>query len=252
MKISFTLLGSRGFIGSSLLSQMKIDRAFNRDNLQDLDSLVHDHLIFCSAPAEKWKANLHPEEDLRNLEGLVDLLRGISIKKLVLISTVDVFNQPVLVNELSVPDASSPNFYGMHRLYLEDKLRSIFPDHLVVRLPGLVGKGLRKNALFDLKMANNVHQLNPDSIFQFYPMKNLSKDISIALKAELDTIHLSAEPIKLGTISQQVFQHALQPTEKEPVIYDFRTVKAELWESDMPYQYSALDSLKAIREFAEG
>ena len=250
MKTSFSLLGSRGFVGSTLLGQTEIKQAFHRENLQEINLSSHDHFVFCAAPAEKWKANLDPERDLANLQSLVETVKATRVRKLILISTVDVFNDPVQVDELSIADASRPNFYGANRLYLENELRSLFPNNLVVRLPGLVGTGLKKNAIYDLKMGTNITMLNPRSIFQFYPMKNLFNDIEVALKAGCETIHLTAEPVSLGTIAQEVFGTSLQPIEQEPATYDFRTINSRLWGRQDPYQYSALESLEAIREYA--
>ena len=43
------------------------------------------------APAEKWRANLNPLEDEKNIDFLIYNLNNIKAKKFVLISTVDVF-----------------------------------------------------------------------------------------------------------------------------------------------------------------
>ena len=40
----------------------------------------------------------------------------------------------------------SDNGYGRNRLYLENYIRNNYHDYLIVRLPGLFGKGLKKNA----------------------------------------------------------------------------------------------------------
>lgn len=63
-----------------------------------------------------------------------------------------------------------------------------FPTFFTVRLPGLVGPGLRKNVLFDFLNDNNLHAIDSRGIFQFYPMVNLWYDIKTALGADMDLV----------------------------------------------------------------
>ena len=63
--------------------------------------------------------------------------------------------------------------------------RENFKTHLIIRLPGLVGKGLKKNAIFDLKHNNNLNQIDSRGVFQFYPMQNLDTDVGKTLAKTL-------------------------------------------------------------------
>ena len=55
-------------------------------------------------------------------------------------------------------------------------------NHNIIRLPALVGEGLKKNALFDIKNNNNVDLIDSRNSYQFYPLKNLWKDIKKTLE----------------------------------------------------------------------
>ena len=66
-----------------------------------------------------------------------------------------------------------------------------FKSHIVIRLPALVGNGL-KNALFDIKNKNRIKFIDSRNIYQFYPLKNLWKDITKTLKLEKNLIHLTS------------------------------------------------------------
>lgn len=247
-----TVVGSAGFVGQSLIAQSEFDGQFNRGNFDELADSIHNLLIFASAPAKKWLANSSPDSDRDNIDYLVRSMRDLEVKKFVLISTVDVYDDPIGVNEQVAADATAPNHYGVNRLYLEDALRQVFPSMLAIRLPGLVGTGLRKNALFDMKNSNEVGKLNGASEFQFYPMKHLAEDIEIGIQSELQLLHLTAEPVLLSDVGRDVFGLDLGANPANAVSYDFRTAFSSLWGSAEPYQYSRTQSLDAIREYKKG
>src|SRR5205814_10734376 len=107
--------------------------------------------------AQTWIANREPAADKRNLDTLMSHIETISCRRFVLISTVDVFVNPRGVDENTTVDEVGLHPYGLHRRQLERFVIDRFAGALVIRLPGLVGPGLRKNALFDLLNNNNLH-----------------------------------------------------------------------------------------------
>jgi dTDP-4-dehydrorhamnose reductase len=246
---SRTLIGHTGFVGGSLTSQANFDGLFNRSNISDSKDTISDLLVCSAAPAQKWLANSNPQEDLENVQNLVLSLELITAKKAVLISTVDVFETPLGVDEDSIPQQDNQNAYGRNRRFLELEFKRIFQGALIIRLPGLVGMGLRKNALFDLKHDNQVYKLNVDSVFQFYPMENLWADISLAVNNDLRVLHLASEPVSLGEIAKSIFGVQLRSMPL-PAKYDFQTKLANLWGKNARYQYSTEQTFSAIREYS--
>ena len=64
--------------------------------------------------------------------------------------------------------------YGLHRLRVERFVCEQFPSsHLIVRLPALVGPHLKKNVAFDLVHGNIGAWINPDAVFQTFPLTQL-------------------------------------------------------------------------------
>ena len=70
-------------------------------------------------------------------------------KKLVLISTIDIFKTPKGVDENSPVDTQNLHPYGYNRYLLEQWVREKYPDALIIRLPGLFGKNIKKNFIYD-------------------------------------------------------------------------------------------------------
>jgi hypothetical protein len=165
---------------------------------------------------------------------------------------VDVFKQALGVDEDTRVDETGLNAYGLHRRRLEKFVASRFPNHLIVRLPGLVGPGLRKNVIFDFLNDNNLHAIDSRGIFQFYPMVNLWYDIQTALRAGLNLVHLTAEPISVADVAEHGFARPFeQPLASSPPFYDMRTRHAAVFGVEGSYQYSRRETIQAIRAYAQ-
>ena len=141
------LVGYTGFVGRNLAAGGAFDGLYNSKNIEEAFGSKPDILYYAGVPAEKFTANQFPEEDLQIIENAKENIRKIAPEKVVLISTVDVYEGTFPVTE---KDAATGNgAYGKHRRLLEQFVEEAFPDHLIVRLPGLFGKGIKKNFLYD-------------------------------------------------------------------------------------------------------
>lgn len=246
------LIGFSGFVGSTLLEQAHFSALFRSTNIHEIENREFDLVVCAGAPAQKWIANRDPVDDRKKIESLINHLRTIKCKKFILISTVDVFKAPIGVDESTPVDESGLHAYGLHRRLLEKFVEQHFKSHLIVRLPGLVGPGLRKNVIFDFLNNNNLHAIESRGVFQFYPMINLWYDIKIALQAGLSLVHLTAEPISVADVSLQGFGRPFTQTlENPPARYDMQTRHAQIFGSLGQYQYSARETIQAIRAYAQ-
>jgi len=247
-----SLIGFTGFVGSTLLKQAPFDSLYRSTNIAEIEGKTFDTVACAGAPAQKWIANREPEADLAKIEGLIAHLKSMTCNIFVLISTVDVFKSPLGVDESTPIDEEGLHAYGLHRRLLEKFVEGHFPNHLIVRLPGLVGPGLRKNVIFDFLNENNLHAIDSRGIFQFYPMVNLWYDIQTALDAGLKLVHLTAEPISVSDISAEGFGKPFeQAHENSPATYDLRTQYADIFGASGHYQYSRRESIQAVRTYAQ-
>lgn len=247
------LIGYTGFVGSTLLRQRHFDDLYRSTNIRDIQGKSYGMVVCAGAPAQKWLANKDPEDDARKLDSLMESLKAVQCETFVLISTVDVFKDPTGVDERSANDTDGLHPYGLHRRRLEEFVVAHFDRHLIVRLPGLVGPGLRKNVIFDLLNDNNLAQIDSRGVFQFYPMVNLWSDVERALSAELKVVHLTSEPIAVRDVAEAGFGRAFdQPGRvSTPPSYDMKTAFAALWGSRESYQYDRQAVLLAIRAYAQ-
>jgi dTDP-4-dehydrorhamnose reductase len=246
------LIGCSGFIGTTLLRQAPFDGLYRSTNIAEIIGRSFDMAVCAAAPAQKWIANREPAADRATIDALIAHLKSLTCRMFILISTVDVFKTPVGVDEDTPVEDSELQAYGLHRRLLERFVQSRFTNHLIVRLPGLVGPGLRKNVIFDFLNDNNLGAIDRRAVFQFYPMVNLWYDIQTALGAGLTLVHLTAEPVSVAEVAEKGFGRRFEGIlANPPAAYDFRSQYGALFGGQGPYQYSKRETIQAVRAYAQ-
>jgi len=241
------LIGCTGLVGGTLLARRRFAAAYRSTTIEGIAGRTFDRIYCAGAPAEKWKANRDPDADRANLARLVDAVSRARARKLILISTVDVFGDPRRVTEHDDPSEATP--YGRHRLELERTLAARF-DTLVVRLPALFGAGLKKNAVYDLLHGNQTEKIDHRGSFQFYDLARLARDLDAAEGASLRLVHLATEPVTIGRIAREAFGFEFtNPLPGMPASYDVRTEHAAVFGRGGPYVASADEVLTGIAAF---
>lgn len=144
------LVGYTGFVGTNLEMSYPYEGLYNSKNIMEAWGTCPDLLVYAGVTGTKYLANHEPEKDLEAKRIALENIRKIHPKRLVLISTVDVYRDPVAVNEDSTSDTEGMQAYGYTRLLLESWVRKEYPEALFIRLPGIYGKGLKKNFIFDM------------------------------------------------------------------------------------------------------
>lgn len=246
------LIGYSGFVGSTLMKQAEFNDLYRSTNIQDIRGNDYNTVVCAGAPAVKWLANKEPDNDRQILADLMSHLDAMTCKQFILISTVDVFKNPNTVSESTPLDYDGLHPYGLHRAELENFVRQRFTNHLIVRLPGLVGPGLKKNIIFDFLNDNMLDNIDSRHVFQFYPMVNLWADIQLALANHLSLLHLTAEPISVAEVAAAGFAKTfINEVVETPLRYDLQSDYAELFGETGNYQYRKKDTVSAIRHYAQ-
>ena len=238
------LIGYSGFVGKNLMNQMNFDYFFNSSNIEDLPNNDYDVLI-CSAPsAVKWKINQDPIPDLESINSLLGTIKKTKFKKLLVISSVDVYGEMVgqAVDELTIPKVDQ-HFYGLNRLIFERYVMNL-ENTFVLRLPGLYGKHLKKNVIFDLCKSKMIENISLNSKLQWFNVDYLSKFIHYMFENEIKLMNISPEPISTEKIVKNFFPQFLKTCAgTNSILYDVRTCYSE------KYHFTEKQIMKDIESF---
>lgn len=216
-----TLVGYSGFVGSNLNRQTDFIKQYNSGNIKEAFYTQHELVVYSGVRAEKFLANHEPDKDLAHVMQAIENIKRMSLKKLVLISTVDVYKDTVGVDENTFIDTQGLHPYGKHRYILEKWVMENIKDYHILRLPGLFGINLKKNFIFDMiniipsmlkeEKLLELQKVCPVDLFEcyskqengFYKLKSISKEIRLALKEFFEQHDFNALSF---TDSRSVFQ----------------------------------------------
>lgn len=244
------LIGYTGFVGGNIAAQKDFDEKYNSKNITEIRHKDFDLLVCAGITAVKWKANQFPEEDLQAINALLEHLKNIKAKKFVLISTVDVYKNPIDVDEDTELELNDLGGYGLNRIYVENFVRENFEDYLIIRLPGLFGDSLKKNFIYDMIHQNALDWTHYKSVFQFYDLSNIWRDINIALQNDIKLLNITSEPVSAEEIARECFGTDFKNDNgKEPVYYDMRSKYADIYGGFNGYLYSKEQVLGQIKTF---
>lgn len=236
------LLGHTGFVGSNLKQQVRCMDFYNSKNIAHIHGREYDTVICSAVPAEKWKANRDPEGDKLTIERLCKDLQHVKANFFICISTIDVFPTMTHANEDYSPmENETHHAYGTNRLAFERFVEKEFPNHLILRLPALFGPFMKKNYLYDLMNDNLGTWIKQNTLFQWYPLQWLWRDIQcvidfnsrVGADETLKVVNLFPEPLHTCDIVDQLFPHQkskLSPMSEAPnarenpdYLYDLQT-----------------------------
>lgn len=296
------LVGSTGFVGGNLLAAHPFDAAYHSTDVQNGFGRDNGLVVYAGVPAAMYLANADPAADLAVMAAARENLRRLAPKKVVLISSICVFADSRGRTEADEPTPEGLAPYGANRLQLERWVREDWPDALIVRLPALYGKGLKKNFLYDLHTitpallrpdkyrqlaaeselvrigyedaGNGFYKLSGKadpaalrawfaaasfnalaftdsrSVYQFYDLARLWRDIQTALDADLRVLHLATPPLSAARVYEaftgKTFTNHLPGA---PFDYDLRTRYAALLGGAGEYLCTEPECLTAVCDF---
>lgn len=201
------IFGYSGFVGSYLTRFYKFNYLYNSKNIMNAENKNFDTIFISCIPAKKWFANKFPQEDTNTILSIKNILETIKANKVILISTIDVYNNiNNKSNENTCINYLTNHTYGKNRYLFEEFIKSHFTDVHIIRLPALFGNGLKKNIIYDLINNNNVDKIYINSKFQWYNLEWIKEDIDVCLKNKLKTCNLFTEPMETSNILQ-LFQN---------------------------------------------
>ena len=250
---SNALIGHTGFVGGTLARDRTFGAMFNSRNIGEIKGQRFDTVICAGVSAVKWLANKEPEQDRAGIARLTDCLNEVKAEHFVLVSTIDVYGNPSGQTERDAPPEAGLHPYGLHRLQLEAFIRQQFPRSTIVRLPALFGKGLRKNAIYDMLNRNMPENVIPNGSFQWYPTRRLADDLDRVIAAEIDLINIASAPLEMGAIHDRFFPDvAIGAPVANPPRYDLRSIYDTVLGGSGGYHLSADQVFQELRLFIDG
>ena len=176
------LSGFSGTVGQALQDTRSFNYLYNSKNINDIVQDKVD-IIICAAPTGNrlWVAN-NTQDDINNINFLIQILKQTTIKKFILISTVD--------------SLTATTSYGKNRKQFETKVKNIFNDYHIVRLSSLISSHIKKNVLFDLKNKVFLESINLESETQWCLLNILNQEINDMINFNIKEKNLVSEPIK--------------------------------------------------------
>lgn len=221
------LVGSTGLVGKTLRENVEFDHIFSSQNISQFQETVEDdgEIYLSCLPAAKWLVNQDLPKDINNINNLIRILSTKRYSRVVLISTIDVYNQsPLGSTEDYMPNIGNLS-YGNNRYLFEMFVRSFLrtDDLKIFRLPALFNRHIKKNVIFDLLNNNNVKNINPNSAYQWYNLDQLASDIDdyIFLFKEKTLFNLFPEPVETSEIVS-MFNYQIDAAQPR-IQYDYKT-----------------------------
>jgi nucleoside-diphosphate-sugar epimerase len=240
------LVGSTGFVGGHLSQAHHFSLSVHRPNVGELANRDVELLVCAGLPAEKWRANKNPRADWDNMAGLAQVLASVRAQRAVLISTIDVYQPALRVDETNAADFDASGAYGMHRAWFEAFFASRFDECTIVRLPGLFAPDLRKNLIHDLLHGreDQWRGMNPASRFQFFDARRTWEMVQWAWSQDVPLLNVSSEPITAQAIADLF---GVRLAGDSPLAeYDMRSVHASAFGGTNGYLFNKAEILTAI------
>ena len=234
MNMNNAIVGYTGFVGSNLLQFYKFNYFYNSSNFCDAKDKCFDTLFFCGIPAVKWKANKYTQEDIDVIDNIKNILKTIKVNKIILISTIDVYENVDLGNDEDYDcDYVINHPYGRNRYLFEFFIKTSFIDYHIIRLPALFGKGLKKNVIYDLINNNQIENIEKNTKFQWYNLNWLKNDIDIILQNNIQICNLFTEPLETLEIIK-LFDYPLDTYKTQStMIYNLKTKYSDTFNSNI-------------------
>jgi nucleoside-diphosphate-sugar epimerase len=179
-----TVIGAKGFIGSAVAREAA--RRFDRVTEVDLDNYAEragtrsDVLVCAAGNARKYLDEKDPRRGFElSVAATQRILLDFPAGFVLLLSSGAVYpdeGNPERNGEDTELRPETMTRYGFHKWLAELVVRHYASRHLIVRMGGFVGPGLKKNAVHDLLSGGPLY-VHPQSAFQLMDTRDLAKAV---------------------------------------------------------------------------
>ena len=177
-------------------------------------------LVCAAAPGSMFEANKFPDRDQAKIHAIIDELSKVRTSRFILISSIAVLEDFAGGDDEGTTAFKEELAYGRHRRALEAFVEETFEDSLVVRLPALFGRGLRKNFIFD--MLNPIPTMLTEAKLEglstvlvrrlFDQLSGLYAPDAATGMLKLDRVALDADPMR-ASLDEAAVTHGFAATQ---------------------------------------
>jgi nucleoside-diphosphate-sugar epimerase len=211
----FFVIGGNGLVGSAVVRHLVAHglphRVIQRENRDQFFGEHCDVLINCNGNGSKYKASLDPLFDFEaSLGSVATYTHKIKADLTVLISTVIVYSRTDSqeATQEDVPmEITRLGPYGVHKAMAEQYVRRFAGDYLILRLPGLVGPGLRRNPVYDLLTPGKRIHMSARSRCNYIHTDKVADAAMTLINGRIknDTFNIAArDSLKIGDLEELV------------------------------------------------
>jgi nucleoside-diphosphate-sugar epimerase len=176
------LIGGNGFVGSAFARACaaagREHVVITRQNYQDYRGKACSILVNANGNSKKYLSKDRPLDDFDlSVRSVRASLLDFRYDCYVHLSSCDVYpdcSDPAATAEDAPIDVARQSPYGFHKYLAEQCVRHVARRHLIFRMGGFVGPGLKKNAVFDV-LAGGPLWLDPESELQFIHTDRLAE-----------------------------------------------------------------------------
>lgn len=249
------LLGGRGFVGSGfarVLSNQGVPfEIITRENYDSFVGKSCELFINANGNSKKFLASEDAKDEFQtSVASVRNSLADFRFGCYIFLSTSDIYpdcSHPESSREDISIDVTEQSPYGFHKYLAEQCVRHAAKRWLIVRQGGFVGKGLKKNAVYDIVHGEKLW-VHGESRFQF-----IDNDDSAGLILSLIEKGIGNEIVNLtgrGTISPAEImllagRQIPFPKDVKPVTYEISTEKIGKW-LELP------STLQSVGSFIDG
>lgn len=247
------ILGGKGFVGSAFVRFCKKKNLefeiIDRHNYDSYKGKKCDILINANGNSSKILAIKEPSKDFEaTVTSVQKSIDDFKFKKYILLSSCDVYpdcSSPKFTNEDSSIDVSKQSTYGSHKYQAEQHIIQKTKNWLIIRLGGMIGYGLKRNAIFDI-LHEGPLWLDPQSELQF-----MNTDDVAQIVFELNDRDLNNEIINVCGDGLVKLQNIIDIVESIDVNPDSTRVKYDVNVEKLKKITTVPDSNESVKNFVQ-
>jgi len=253
------ILGGEGFVGSAYVRLCEArglpHEVITRNNYADYVGQKCEVLINANGNSKKFLADRDPKWEFdASVRTVIHSLEDFRAECYIYLSTGDVYpdqSSPLLTKEDQAIDFMAQSRYGFHKGLAEVAVRKSHARHIIMRMGGFVGPGIKKNAIYDMITGSAVW-LTPDSELQFISTDTAARLVWLVLEKQAfgETVNLGGVgTVRIGDVRVRLNSPSEIQRDAKRVRFELCTAKlARIVGEDLPSSVSQVEEfIRTVR-----